>query len=58
MKGLMMKYFVLNPLKDDSYGEASRIALGHYAQSIMQTNKELSDDLVRWLLELHQKGLK
>jgi|GEM_PF-1280886 hypothetical protein len=48
MDGLKMKYFVLNPTKDDSYGHASRQAMRTYAKEIWAENPELSNDLFRW----------
>lgn len=49
MAGLMTKYFVLSPLKDDAYGKASRAALAAYAKSIRHENPELANDLENWL---------
>ncbi len=43
--GLQMKYFVLNPTRDDSYGRASRLALMEYADFINASNPELALDL-------------
>ena len=48
MDGLKMKYFVLNPTKDDHYGQASRQALRAYALSIAGVNPSLADDLRKW----------
>ncbi len=48
MEGLKLKYFVLNPTKDDSYGEASRKALLAYANEIQGFNRELAYDLKGW----------
>ena len=50
--GLQMKYFVLNPTKQDSYGEASREALLAYANAIKDTNPALSLDLDLWLYNI------
>lgn len=47
-----MKYFVLNPTKEDEYGKASRRALAAYAKSIAEDNPELASDLYKWLQEL------
>jgi len=52
MEGLKMKYFVLNPFKNNAYGRASRIALIVYAKSIRQENKELAKDLTKWVEEI------
>ncbi len=59
MNGLQMKYFVLNPTKDDDYGQASRIALRAYARAIKEENPELSNGLKSWVdtIEL-SNGLK
>ncbi len=48
-EGLVMKYFVLNPNKDDEYGEASRWAIRAYMRSIAPTNPLLAEDLRQWL---------
>lgn len=48
MNGLKMKYFVLNPTKDDNYGHASREALRAYAKAIDGENHELAEDLWKW----------
>lgn len=56
MKGLCMKYFVLNPNKDTVYGRASRAALLAYADVIEMENKELADDLRRWVSEIKHDG--
>jgi hypothetical protein len=47
--GLKLKYFVLNPNKDDNYGMASREAIRAYAHMIDKTNPELANDLWLWL---------
>ncbi len=51
-KGLKMKYFVLNPNKDDDYGYASRKAIKRYAEIILDTNPDLSMDLLEWLKDI------
>lgn len=48
MDGLKMKYFVLNPTKDDAYGHASRQAMRAYAKCIMPENEKLAEDLFQW----------
>ena len=52
MAGLMMKYFVLNPNKEDDYGIASREAIRTYASEIKHENSELADNLLTWLHKL------
>ena len=58
--GLQMKYFVLNPAKDDAYGEASRKAMLAYSAAIMQENPELATDLFDWVenarAKLHEQN--
>ena len=54
MSGLEMKYFVLNPNKDDEFGAASRIAILAYATQIRDTNKRLADDLEEWIGDLNE----
>jgi len=55
MDGLLMKYFVLNPTKDDEYGYASMNALSEYAFCIKDVNPQLSKDIGKWLSELLAK---
>jgi len=52
MSGLEMKYFVLNPSKNDAYGQASRDAMVKYADSIVDENPQLSLDLHDWVIRL------
>ena len=52
MSGLTMKYFVLNPTKQDAYGMVSREALEAYANSIRSINSELAEDIRLWLARL------
>jgi hypothetical protein len=47
--GLTMKYFTLNPTKDNPYGNASRRALSTYAFVIREENPKLSADLEVWI---------
>ena len=47
--GLTMKYFTLNPTKDNPYGNASRRALSTYALVIREENPKLSADLEVWI---------
>ena len=47
--GLFLKYFVLNPNKASAYGHASRMAMLTYAAVIDETNKQLAQDLRRWV---------
>ena len=52
MKGLQMKYFVLNPKSksiDDPYAEASRLAMLAYSDRIRRDNLMLADDLRKWI---------
>lgn len=49
VKGLEMKYFVLNPNKTDIYGIASREAIRTYADVIYMENDLLSTDIEKWL---------
>ncbi len=51
-KGLMMKYFVLSPLKDDVYGKASRAACRVYAKTIRRDNPDFSMELERWIVDI------
>ena len=48
MNGLKLKYFVLNPTKDDEFGRASREAILAYAKSIENINRDLAEDLRHW----------
>jgi len=50
-KGLIIKYFVLNPTKKDIYGKASRQAMWQYANIIYPENKELAIDIKNWVAE-------
>lgn len=54
MNGLMMKYFVLTPHKDNAYGEASKRALKTYAASIFSENEDLAMDIVKWVAKLEE----
>lgn len=47
--GLQMKYFVLNPVKDNAYGEASRAAMLAYSAAITAENPTLAKDLFDWV---------
>lgn len=51
MDRLYMKYFVLKPRGTDAYAEASRRAMAIYADSIMEENRSLSLDLIKWVQE-------
>jgi len=53
MDGLQLKYFVLNPTKDDEYGEASKLAILSYADSIKIINPDLARDLSSWVNKLN-----
>ena len=52
MAGLEMKYFVLNPGKDNDYGRASRAAIRRYAAEMIGTNDELAAELQHWMVHL------
>lgn len=54
-EGLVMKYFVLNPNKDDYYGEASRQAILTYAGVINHTNPVLARELRAWVEEIRKR---
>jgi len=56
-QGLVLKYFVLNPTKDDPYGEASRQAMRTYARIIREHNAGLAFDLRAWLDDI-EAGIK
>jgi hypothetical protein len=47
--GLTMKYFVLNPNKNDAYGLASRNAISTYRDFIQKENPKLAEDLTAWI---------
>lgn len=50
--GLQLKYFVLNPTKEDAYGRASQEALVAYANAIRETNPILASDIMGWVNKL------
>jgi len=59
MKGLEMKYFVLNPnSKDSHHALASRAAIRVYAMSITAINENLADDLKRWVNKIVKENKK
>ena len=49
MAGLQLKYFVLNPTKNDAFGEASRAAMDTFAATIRSTNPQLAADISSWV---------
>lgn len=49
MSGLQLKYFTLNPAKQDDYGRAARAAMLAYASEIEPENKDLAIDLRAWV---------
>lgn len=55
MKGLEMKYFVLNPNKNNAYGKASRRAIEAYSLEISEVNLKLSRDLNDWMCKINHK---
>lgn len=49
MKGLHLKYFVLNPTSSDHrYAAASRKAMLAFAKAIADYDHNLASDLVQW----------
>jgi hypothetical protein len=52
--GLLMKYFVLNPHKDDPYGVASRAAILTYADCICDANPTLAKHLNDWMNHIEE----
>ena len=52
---LELKYFVLNPGKNNEYGEASCKALEAYAKAIHSYDPELAKDLRHWATSYKQK---
>lgn len=52
MEGLVMKYFVLSPYKDNEYGIASRKAIITYSRIIKEHNPTLSEDLQNWVASI------
>ena len=55
MNELVMKYFVLSPLKNDAFGLASRKAIIAFANEIEEDNMELAVDLRKWIADLNEK---
>jgi len=51
MHGLIMKYFVLKPKGSDPYATASRMAMYAYSDSIMEENRDLGLELLRWAMD-------
>ena len=54
MSGLEMKYFVLNPTKNNRYGRASRNAIRVYADDVWTENPKLCYDLKIWIDSIEQ----
>lgn len=54
MEGLKLKYFVLRPDKDDEHAFASRMALRAYAVCIRKTNRQLAEDLNKWVKDIEE----
>ena len=52
--GLLLKYFVLSPAKQDPYGEASREAMIRYAECIKSTNPLLGRELEEWVESIEE----
>jgi len=53
--GLTMKYFVLNPNKDDVYGYASRAAIRAYADIVRGGNEPMASELLCWIRDIEKK---
>ena len=58
VKGLIMKYFVLNPTKKDWHGKASRLAIKTYAEEIRHKNPVFAHDLDEWIKQIEGDMLK
>lgn len=58
MKGLVMKYFVLNPHKRSIYGKASRLAILEYARIIKVENITFGEDLENWIKDIETEIIK
>ena len=54
-KGLVTKYFVLNPHKETPHGRASRVAMIAYAHVIEKHDPQLASDLRDWVNKLDIK---
>ena len=52
MERLEMKYFVLNPHKDNLFGVASRKAILRYAEIIQHVHPKFATDLRKWIEEV------
>ena len=48
-KGMYLKYFVVEPHKDDPCGHASRKAVLAYSEAIYGWNQNLACDLKSWI---------
>ena len=53
--GLIMRYFVLSPDKDTTYGKASRAALAAYAEEIHASNPQLATDVEAWVKKIRHR---
>jgi len=53
-RGLEIKYFVLNPWKDNAYGVASRKAMEIYASIINTENQTLAMDIHKFLAKVEE----
>jgi len=47
-----MRYFILDPTREDEYGLASRDAIDIYAGSIKRIDPKLSKSLFDWLKKI------
>ena len=55
MNELKMKYFVLNPNKNDEFGKASREAIKIYAAFIAENNGKFAGQLCLWIEKLEEE---
>jgi len=58
VKGLFLKYFVLNPNKKDWHGKASRVAIKAYADTMRQDNPVFAHDLDEWVKRIETEMIK
>ncbi len=55
MDSLVMKYFVLNPNKKDTFGKASRMAMLKYAEIIADKAPDFAESIKNWVLSIQVK---
>jgi len=58
VKGLKLKYFVLNPNKRNCHGKASRLAIKIYAKEIRPENPVFAHDLDEWISGIEKDIIK